>query len=98
MKRDVRVLTAAGSLLLALSGANAAVTQKQGGILRSPFFDSPANMSMLEESTFAANRPLIAVFNNLVMFDQHVAQNSPKSPGAATRNDGRGCALSELDR
>ena len=98
MKRDVRVLTAAGSLLLALSGANPAVAQKQDGILRSPFFDSPANMSMLEESTFAANRPLIAVFNNLVMFDQHVAQNSPKSPGAATRNDGRGCALSELDR
>ena len=79
MKRDVRVLTAAGSLLLALSGADAAVAQKQGGILRSPFFDSPANMSMLEESTFAANRPLMAVFNNLVMFDRHVAQNSPKS-------------------
>ena len=34
---------------------------------------------MLEESTFAANRPLMAVFNNLVMFDRHVAQNSPKS-------------------
>jgi hypothetical protein len=79
MKRDVRMLTAAGSLLLALSGADAAVAQKQGGILRSPFFDSPASMSMLEESTFAANRPLMAVFNNLVTFDQHVAQNGPKS-------------------
>ena len=41
MKRDVRVLTAAGSLLLALSGADAAVAQKQGGILRSPFFRQP---------------------------------------------------------
>jgi len=79
MKRDLRMLTAAGSLLLALSGADAAVAQKQGGILRSPFFDSPASMSMLEESTFAANRPLMAVFNNLVTFDQHVAQNGPKS-------------------
>ena len=33
-------------------------------------------MSMLEESTQAVNRPMSGVFYNLVMFDQHVPQNS----------------------
>src|SRR5215471_18732574 len=59
--------------------AGPAIAQKQGGILRTGHFDSPASMSMLEESTLAANRPTMSVFNNLVMFDQLVAQNSPQS-------------------
>ena len=41
-----------------------------------PHGDSPASMSILEESTIIAEAPMMAVFNNLVMFDQHVAQNS----------------------
>jgi peptide/nickel transport system substrate-binding protein len=86
MTRDLRVLAAAGSLLLALSAANAAFAQKHGGILRLGHFDSPASMSMLEESTQAVNRPMSGVFNNLVMFDQHVPQNSLRSivPDLAT--------------
>jgi peptide/nickel transport system substrate-binding protein len=86
MTRDLRVLAAAGSLLLALSGANAAFAQKQGGILRMGHFDSPASMSPLEESTQAVNRPMSGVFNNLVMFDQHIPQNSLRSivPDLAT--------------
>jgi hypothetical protein len=42
MKRDRRALAAAGALLLALSTGQTALAQKQGGILRVPFFDSPA--------------------------------------------------------
>ena len=86
MTRDLRVLAATGSLLLALSAANAAFAQKQGGILRLGHFDSPASMSMLEESTQAVNRPMSGVFNNLVMFDQQVPQNSLRSivPDLAT--------------
>ena len=63
-----------------------AVAQKSGGILRAGHFDSPASMSLLEESTLAVNRPMMGVFNNLVMFDQQVAQNSPQSivPDLAT--------------
>jgi peptide/nickel transport system substrate-binding protein len=63
-----------------------ASAQKQGGILLAGHFDSPASMSMLEESTLAANRPTMAVFNNLVMFDQQSPQNSPQSivPDLAT--------------
>jgi peptide/nickel transport system substrate-binding protein len=43
-------------------------------------------MSLLEEATGAALRPMMGVFNNLVMYDQHVAQNSPQSivPDLAT--------------
>src|SRR6266487_4544547 len=79
MKRDLRVLATAGALLLASSTGQAAFAQKQGGILRMPFFDSPASVSLHEESTFAALRPMMGVFNNLVMYKQDVAQNSPQS-------------------
>ena len=77
MKRDLRVLAAAGALLLLPAGAASA--QKQGGILKIGHFDSPASMSMHEESTAAVNRPMMGVFNNLVVYDQHVLQNSPQS-------------------
>src|SRR6516162_2806363 len=86
MKRDLRVLAAAGSLLLTLSMGPSAFAQKQGGILKLGHFDSPASMSMLEESTQAVNRPMSGVFNNLVMFKQDVPQNSLRSiiPDLAT--------------
>ena len=41
-----------------------------------PLGDSPASMSILEESTIISEGPMMGVFNNLVMFDQHIAQNS----------------------
>ena len=77
---------AGGALLIAMSTVLPALAQRQGGTLRGGHFDSPASMSMLEESTLAVNRPVMGVFNNLVMFDQQVAQNSPQSivPDLAT--------------
>ena len=77
---------AVGALLIAMSAAAPALAQKRGGTLRGGHFDSPASMSMLEELTLAVNRPVMGVFNNLVMFDQQVAQNSPQSivPDLAT--------------
>jgi peptide/nickel transport system substrate-binding protein len=41
--------------------------------------DSPTSMSPLEEVTISTTAPMMAVFNNLVMFDQHVPQNSLSS-------------------
>jgi peptide/nickel transport system substrate-binding protein len=79
MKRDLRVLAAAGALSLALTAADAAFAQKTGGILKVGHFDSPASMSMHEESTAAVNRPMMGVFNNLVMYKQDVPQNSMRS-------------------
>src|SRR4029077_21143052 len=38
-----------------------------------------ASMSIHEESTIAAGIPMMGVFNNLVLFDQQVAQNSVSS-------------------
>jgi peptide/nickel transport system substrate-binding protein len=77
MKLDLRPLTAAGALLLLSIGTASA--QKSGGILKIGHFDSPASMSMLEESTLAVNRPMMGVFNNLVMFKQDVPQNTLRS-------------------
>ena len=67
---------AAAGMLLALSAAPAALAQKSGGILRQYIIDSPASMSIHEETTVVAERPMMAVMNNLVLFDQHVPQNS----------------------
>jgi peptide/nickel transport system substrate-binding protein len=79
MKRGLRVLAAAGSLSFSLFAADAAVAQKAGGVLKISHFDSPASMSPLEESTAAAVRPTMGVFNNLVVYDQNVPQNSMRS-------------------
>jgi peptide/nickel transport system substrate-binding protein len=79
MKRHLTAFATAGPVLVAMALIQPAIAQKQGGIFRVGHFDSPASMSMLEESTAAVNRPLMAVFNNLVVYDQHVRQNSPKS-------------------
>ena len=86
MRRDLRVLAAAGSLAWVMCAADVAYAQQTGGILKLGHFDSPASMSMLEESTQAVNRPMSGVFNNLVMFKQDVPQNSLRSivPDLAT--------------
>src|SRR6266481_2566162 len=86
MKRFLHVVATAGSLLIAMSMAGTAFAQKQGGVLRMSHFDSPASMSLHEEATAAANRPMMGVFNNLVMYKQDVSQTSMQSviPDLAT--------------
>ena len=76
MTLKLRVSVAASVVLIAISAGGTAFAQKQGGILQMPGFASPASMSIHEESTIAAGIPLMGVFNNLVLFDQHVPQNS----------------------
>jgi len=70
-------VSVAVAIVTSLIAAPAAIAQKQGGILREYMIDSPASMSIHEESTVVAERPVMGVFNNLVLFDQHVKQNSP---------------------
>ena len=79
MKRGLRVLAVAGSLSLVVFAGDAAFAQKAGSVLKISHFDSPASMSPLEESTAAAVRPTMGVFNNLVVYDQNVPQNSMRS-------------------
>jgi peptide/nickel transport system substrate-binding protein len=76
MKRGLRAFMATGWLLLPLFIGQTAFAQITGGILKIYMLDSPAIMSIHEEATVVAQRPVMGVFNNLVMFDQHVQQNS----------------------
>jgi peptide/nickel transport system substrate-binding protein len=80
-------MVAIGALALAATTAGSALAQKSGGVLRLQHFDSPASMSILEESTRATLQPMMGVFNNLVLYDQHIAQNSLQSivPDLATK-------------
>jgi peptide/nickel transport system substrate-binding protein len=78
MKRAFRISATLGGLALALA-VNSASAQKQGGILRVYHRDSPASMSIHEEGTVGVMMPMMGVFNNLVLFDQHVPQNSLQS-------------------
>jgi peptide/nickel transport system substrate-binding protein len=86
MSRTWQAIALAGAILAASGAAREASAQKAGGILRMYSPDSPASMSIHEESTAFSERPMMAVFNNLVIFDQHVAQNSLDSvvPDLAT--------------
>lgn len=79
MQRFFRGCATVGALLLALAAGNTALAQKSGGVLKISFFDNPASMSLHEEATGAALRPMMGVFNNLVMYDQQIAQNSPQT-------------------
>jgi peptide/nickel transport system substrate-binding protein len=73
MAKALRIMAVA---LAMVAFAGLAFAQKSGGILKIHLLDSPASMSIHEEATVVAERPVMAVFNNLVMFDQHVPQNS----------------------
>src|SRR5215510_11390757 len=86
MTLNLRLAAAGGALVVAMSVGGMALAQKPGGILKMYSIDSPASMSILEESTIFAEGPMMSVFNNLVLFDQHVKQNSLQSivPDLAT--------------
>ena len=86
MKRSPRGVVAAEALLGASLATTPVVAQKAGGILKMFSPDSPASMSILEEATAFSQRPMMAVFNNLVIYDQRVKQNSLASivPDLAT--------------
>jgi peptide/nickel transport system substrate-binding protein len=86
MKRHVRGWASGCALLVALAVTGEALAQKSGGILKISFFDSPASMSLHEEATGSALRPMMGVFNNLVMYRQDEAQNRPDAiiPDLAT--------------
>src|SRR5690349_23497273 len=68
--------TLALSLLAMSSAAQAADQPKSGGILRMYHRHSPGSASIHEGATYSINVPFMPVFNNLVIFDQHQAQNS----------------------
>jgi peptide/nickel transport system substrate-binding protein len=74
----IRYLQAATAALLCLGLAltGPALAQKPGGVLKIYHRDSPGSMSVIEEASLSTSMPMMGVFNNLVVYDQHVAQNS----------------------
>jgi peptide/nickel transport system substrate-binding protein len=72
-----KVIALLASALAAASVANAqAAEPKHGGILKIYHRETPPSLSIHEEATFSVNIPMMAVFNNLVLYDQHKPQNS----------------------
>ena len=71
----MRKLSAVAVAILTLAAPDV-FAQKSGGVLRITHRDSPATMSIHEEGTISVVLPMMGVFNNLVMFDQHAPQNS----------------------
>lgn len=70
---DLRTALAAVPLLLLASGAFA---QKQGGVLRVYHNDNPPTASLHEEVTISTLMPFMALFNNVVSYDQTVKRNA----------------------
>src|SRR5436305_15323411 len=86
MRRTTRLFATIAGMLLGVALADPALAQKRGGILRVFHRDSPASMSIVEEGSISAIMPMMGVFNNLVLFDQHLPQNRVQSivPDLAT--------------
>ena len=63
-----------GVLLLLCTGTASA--QQHGGVLRIAHRDSPGSLSIHEEATNSVVTVMMAVYNNLIVFDQHMKQNS----------------------
>jgi len=69
-----------GSAVIALlCTSGAALAQKSGGVLRVYHRENPPSASILEEATASTTIPFMPVFNNLVMYDQQVPQNSAET-------------------
>src|SRR5436190_22342539 len=75
------------ALLVAAALSTPALAQKSGGILRVYSADSPPGLNIYEQATPWGQGPLMGVYNNLIVFDQHVAQISLASvrPDLATK-------------
>jgi peptide/nickel transport system substrate-binding protein len=86
MIRAITRIAAAAALALMLTGGTASA-QKTGGILRVYNADSPPGLNIYEQATPWGQAPLMSVYNNLILFDQHVAQASLETirPDLATK-------------
>jgi peptide/nickel transport system substrate-binding protein len=72
-------LGAAFSFLAATLAVTPAMAQKQGGTLRIYHRDNLPSASIHEEATISTVQPFMAVFNNLVLFDQSKKLNTPET-------------------
>ena len=66
----------AGAILFLVAAVAPAAAQKHGGILTLPHIDTPPSPSIQEEGTASVVIPFMALFNNLVLFEQHTPRHS----------------------
>jgi hypothetical protein len=97
MKRNLRGLAVAGPVLLALCAGDAALAQKQGGTLKISFFDSPASMSLHEEATGSALRPIMGVFNNSYREQNRRSRRSRTAPTGSDGGSSRAMASHQTE-
>jgi peptide/nickel transport system substrate-binding protein len=67
---------AVAAIAMSAAGAAQAEEPKHGGILRMYHRENPPSMSIHEEATYSVNVSSMPIFSNLVIYDQHKAQNS----------------------
>jgi peptide/nickel transport system substrate-binding protein len=72
----LRLAAITAAILTAVIAAEPALAQKHGGTLRYYHRDNPPTTSILEEATISTVNPFMAVFNNLVLFDQSKPRES----------------------
>jgi peptide/nickel transport system substrate-binding protein len=71
-----RLSTVAAMVTALLLAADPASAQKQGGALRMYLWDNPPSASIHEEATISTVMPFMALFSNLVLYDQAKKLNS----------------------
>lgn len=76
MKQKIKALVAAATLAVVTLGAQPALAQKSGGILKAYHRGTPPSGSIHEEATNSTVTPYMGVMNNLIMYDQLKATNS----------------------
>ena len=62
-----------------LLSAASALAQKQGGTMRIYHRDNLPSASIHEEATISTVQPFMAIFNNLVVYDQTKPLNTPET-------------------
>jgi peptide/nickel transport system substrate-binding protein len=67
---------AAALLASAVVSTAQSAEPKHGGILKFYHRETPPSLSIHEEATFSVNAPAMAIYNNLVIYDQHKPQAS----------------------
>ncbi|MBN9276080.1 MAG: ABC transporter substrate-binding protein [Hyphomicrobium sp.] len=67
---------AALGLAVGVGDVATALAQKPGGTLRIYHRDTPASASLHEEATVSTQLPFMAIYNNLVVYDQQAKRNT----------------------
>ena len=79
MQTAVKTWCAAITLVIGLAASPPALAQQTGGVLRASNPANPSSLSIHEEARIMTVQSVMAVFNNLVLFDPANSRNSPES-------------------